>query len=459
MAGSESSRQVSPEPGSDPRDGTAQPGAGAAAAPATALRRLLAVATLTPPQAALLAHDLADGLDELRSEGQPPLEFSDYWLQVTDSGDLVIDPSGTRRTDSAYAGETGTTQQDGEASTSTGPGDGVARSWRPVIRVTIDVINRLAACSRRDGIRRHDESNQLVEDIDEAEEDIARTAEQVRTAAARLLDESGQPTDRIRKQLVALIAAIAGHPPEPEPPNQEGPAPRAEPVPVRRAPGRPRLRGWRRTRRKAWHRRPKLRARWVIPVVALAALVAAGSWWGFPRAVSDLQQGWDALFTSESPPQHLAPVTQAPGGEAGSGGGDDSREEPGAEGEGTAAEPAEFERLAPESADPITAVDIEHLDEACEPGETCTVRVDVVLEREPAVRQVSWSLHIVDRCSGSIEEQPGMAVTAQSGWGQVYGISRPELPDGSALAVVAVTDEPARASSPPLDVPDDGGTC
>jgi hypothetical protein len=50
-------------------------------------------------------------------------------------------------------------------------------------------------------------------------------------------------------------------------------------------------------------------------------------------------------------------------------------------------------------------------------------------------------------------------VTAQAGWTQVWANSVIEVPEGPALAVFAVTESPDRASSSPLLVPEDNGSC
>src|SRR5918995_66752 len=57
-----------------------------------ALRRLLAVATLTPAQAGLLARDLVTGLDRLRRDGHQPGRVTDRSTVVSTDGTLQVLP-------------------------------------------------------------------------------------------------------------------------------------------------------------------------------------------------------------------------------------------------------------------------------------------------------------------------------------------------------------------------------
>jgi HEAT repeat protein len=57
-----------------------------------ALRRLLAVATLTPAQAGLLAVDLVDQLAVLRYAGRNAGRVSDRWVSVTPDARLTLAP-------------------------------------------------------------------------------------------------------------------------------------------------------------------------------------------------------------------------------------------------------------------------------------------------------------------------------------------------------------------------------
>ncbi|SNR52550.1 hypothetical protein SAMN06265360_108174 [Haloechinothrix alba] len=418
----------------------------------TALSRLLAVATLTPAQAGLLARDLAVELEALRRGGRYPAGFTDRRVLLTGSGSVVI-----------ATGDGVDTEQQGEPD---GQEPGEVGHGRSVTHHVAGLVRKLAASARRDGVRQRDEADLLVQGLDELGDDVGALAEHVRQAATRLLRDV--PDDRIdilRAELASLAGAIAGREPELDDEQSEKDQSGAASWSRSETHGADlRLRGWRRSRRRAWHSKPVARLRWLLVFGLVAGLVAAGSLWGLPNVVSDIQRGWGALMSSDEPQRQLAPVTQEPGGQEDAGDAEPDGETSGAQGsgdrgEGAARTPRDVELLAPEEADPITEVAVELLEETCEPGQACPLRVDVHMDREGTNRAVEWSLHVVDRCSDSVEEQPGMAVTAQSGWGQVYGISRPELPESSSLAVMAVTQEPVRVSSQPLEIPADGGTC
>jgi len=104
--------------------------------------------------------------------------------------------------------------------------------------------------------------------------------------------------------------------------------------------------------------------------------------------------------------------------------------------------------LAPPTAGPITAIEIQPLQGVCQAGAACPVQVTVRLQPQPSAEEVRWSFHIYDRCTGATSVLPGVSVTALAGWAYVYGTSWPALTASHPLALVAVTEAPAAAASP-----------
>jgi hypothetical protein len=66
---------------------------------------------------------------------------------------------------------------------------------------------------------------------------------------------------------------------------------------------------------------------------------------------------------------------------------------------------------------------------------------------------------VADRCTGSQRNAAGEVVSVAPGSDQAQAVSLVALPLGRALALTAVTSEPAGAASRPLLVPTGPGTC
>ncbi len=399
-----------------------------------ALCRLLAVATLTPAQAGLLALDLVSELEDRHRHDRHCGRVGVRAATVSAAGQLRLLPE-----DSGVAEEGAVPGRDGE-------------QWRVAVTEAAALIRRLVVNTRRSGPRRRSESVLLADRMDGPIAHITDLAQRVREAVAEIVGTGdAQRTRRTRQELAALVVATRGRPvpPERDPFAVKCVAPVA-PVPlvVSRtavlAPG-----GWRPSSRHAWHRRRRSRPRKSVLIGLVVVVLGVLGWWGVPRAWTEVQRGWEAVFIPENPSQQFAPVSQPPAPEP------TQTAAPRAENQ----EPRTVERPAPAAADPITDVTIERVEGRCIPGEVCPIRVDVHLRSAGTARQVSWSLQVVDRCSGTVETQQGVSMTAEAGWRQVYGISRPQLPGGTALAVLAVTESPARAASEPLLVPATGPKC
>jgi hypothetical protein len=110
--------------------------------------------------------------------------------------------------------------------------------------------------------------------------------------------------------------------------------------------------------------------------------------------------------------------------------------------------------VAPAAAGSVTAVDLRPLAQ-CAPGASCTVRLEVRLLPGADPQAVTWSYRIVDRCTGATGSAPGGTVAVPAGGDRALAVGAVALPAARAVAVVAVTDLPAVAASPPVLV----GSC
>jgi hypothetical protein len=102
----------------------------------------------------------------------------------------------------------------------------------------------------------------------------------------------------------------------------------------------------------------------------------------------------------------------------------------------------------------VTGVDLRPL-AACTPGAPCGLRVlaRVLPAADPQV--VGWSFRVVDGCTGTAWTAPGGTVTVPPGADSAVAVQSVPLPALPSVAVVAVTDVPAAAASPPVAV----GSC
>jgi hypothetical protein len=104
---------------------------------------------------------------------------------------------------------------------------------------------------------------------------------------------------------------------------------------------------------------------------------------------------------------------------------------------------------APAAAGSVTAVDLRPLTR-CVPAAPCTLRLQVRLVPAPEPQAVTWSYRIVDRCTGATTTVPGGTVTVPAGGRRTATVGTVALPELHAVAVVAVTDQPAAAASTPV---------
>ncbi len=375
------------------------------------LSRLLAVATLTSAQAALLVTDAIHQVEAARSNGRWPIRG--HAVTVSESGHLTIDCTGT------------------------------AVPWPDMDDAVASLVRSIATNCRGSAL------------ADRLDESIARTADfadlalRVRGAVATEFD----PTEerRMRCQLAELVSAMSGRPISDGRLVAERADVQSRPHPVAGSSLAPN--GWYPPVRNAWHRRKRRpsRRRGVLGVIAILILIGALSM--APRAFSELRRGWDAVLHPVNPSEQnqIGPVSPPPPEPAG-------HQDRSATEKGTT-EPGPVQIGAPGSAGPITRVTATFANGECTAGQVCDIRVDVDFDPAASVGTVTWKLRVYDRCSGEARTTNEITMGAQPGWQQVYGISTAALPHGTALAVAAVTSSPAVAASEPLFVPAENGTC
>ncbi|MDH6281002.1 hypothetical protein [Prescottella agglutinans] len=375
------------------------------------LPRLLAVARLTPAQAAQLSADVVDELERVGVGGGRPITLRDDAAMVSDGGRLTLDGTGSAASrieaKDAIAGLLG----------------GIAKNCR--------------------GSALGDRLIESVSDTTDPDDLIRRVR--------RVIDPELDPDEeaRRRRQIGELVAATIGRP------RPDGRAVE-EPAIMQNGPCVPAgslapPTGWYPPVRNAWHRgrrRPSRRRMVFIlsGIILLVGAVAAG-----PRMWAELNRGWDAIVdpVNPAPQNHLDPVSPPP----------EPTSQPGAATGTGGAEAAPVRTGAPASAGPITGVTASFADGSCTAGQPCDVRVDVHLDSGATVDAVTWKLNVYDRCSGEVHTGADVTLPVEPGRDGVYGLSKTFLPPGSALAVAAVTSAPATAASEPLYVPAEKATC
>jgi len=368
------------------------------------LPRLLAVARLTPAQAAQLVTDLADQLER----GVGSVAVRDAAVMVSDSGRLTID---------------GAVSIASRAETN----DAIA-----------DLLRGAATYCRGSDLDRI-----VIESLTETTEldDLVRRFGRVVAPELDAADET-----RRRRQIGELVKATMGR----NPPDAWAVKDREDRTGVPAGSLAPST-GWYPPVRSAWHRgrrRPSRRQQVFIlsGIILLVGAVAAG-----PRIWAELNRGWDAITdpVNPSPQNHIDPVSPPP----------EPTSQPGAATAAGGAEAGPVRTGAPASAGPISGVTASFADGSCTAGQPCDVRVDVHLDSGATVDAVTWKLNVYDRCSGEVHPGADVTLPVEPGRDGVYGLSKTFLPPGSALAVAAVTSAPATAASDPLYVPAEKATC
>ncbi|WP_370179197.1 hypothetical protein [Rhodococcus wratislaviensis] len=376
-----------------------------------ALRRLLAVATLTPAQAALLVADALHQLELARGEWPYPLRLRE--VTVSDSGQLTIECA-----DSASRHDTN--------------------------EEVADLLRSIATNGRDSAL-----ADRLHESLAETT-DLDALVQRVRRAIAPDVDPAEER--RKRCQLAGLVAATMGRPR----PDSRVVGERADVEDWPFVAAGPTLApsGWFPPVRNPWHRKRRRpsRRQGAVGLIAILLLVAAA--WMAPRVWSELRRGWDAVLNPVNPTEQnqIRAVSPPPPPEP-------PADQPAPPTIDAGRPPPPVDVGAPASAGPITLVTVTRANGECRPGQACAIRVDIRLDPAAAVGAVTWKVNVYDRCSGEVRATSDVTLPVQPGSQQVYGIVRTDLPPDAALAVAAVTSAPATAASEPLLVPAENARC
>lgn len=392
------------------------------------LRRVLAVAGLTPPQASVLAEELLAAIATLHELGAAHGELDAdrvllgvdgrVWLRDWALAELAGRPLAPRVAADVAAARTLVER--------------LSRGLQP--RVGHDSEQTVKGVLALHGLaaRTFAGVDQLLEEVRTLVAPIVPDRERTLTelgAIANALCEDRRPTARAAK---------------PDP----GPRPRSPAGEDRPAARKHRARGFR-------VRPPRRLGVLVLSLLSVALVVATVLVYGpgpAERHVVRLPDGVTLQVASPHlPAVHLPSLLGGSGAAAGSG-------SQGA-GAGTGHQPRAAPVLAPPSAGAVGAIRIQPVRPDCSAQATCPLRVDVQLTAEPRATQVSWTLDAFDRCTGALEQLPGGSATALAGWPYVSATSSLPARGSHPVAVFAVTTGPTRASSPPLLLPDSGARC
>lgn len=104
----------------------------------------------------------------------------------------------------------------------------------------------------------------------------------------------------------------------------------------------------------------------------------------------------------------------------------------------------------PGASGPVSGVDLRSSD-ACVPGTTCPVRLQVRLTG-PGVTDVTWRARTEDLCTGVRHESGERRLRVPRG-DRVDVVTDVAVPPGAAVAVTPVVTAPAVAAGPPIVVP------
>lgn len=359
------------------------------------LRRLLALARLTPLQAAAVLDEARAGLVALHDHGR--------WHGRVHAANVHVGPGGLVRV------------------SDWGP------AWLTATALDGHRVADLAALSRlagelvvSAGAPRHRPASRQAELYG----DLARRAETSRLDPGQPLPVLLDADERTRAaaELATVVQALRRSRRPPAPAAQQPPvaAPRTPAVPLVSA-GPPVL-------RRARRRRPSP----LVVGLAVSAVLAAAVAAEVVLLGPDIRSSWHRL-------------TDAPA---------DTSRDPRTVVAGAAAP-----RLAPAASGAVTRVVARPLaacrpGAVCD----LRVLVQVWPDDTTRI-PVAWTVEVVDTCTGVRTSHPGGAARVPLGADRVDGLTRVLLPDAPDLAVVVVTHQPAEAASAPLLVPAGAGSC
>jgi hypothetical protein len=365
------------------------------------LSRLLELTRPTPAQAVLIGLDTVSGVRTVHAAGSAHGRVS--------PGEVRIDGAGQVRLAGYPAGIP-------LGSTAPSPG----RRQADLVALG-GLLTELARAARRVPPGTDQRAPALLAALDAAADYAARPGADIELLAGSLAVANGpDPGAVVRSEIAALVAATSasGHASAARL-AQSGQAAAASPPE-----GSPRQswtallgaglrRGWRRT----WA--------WVVALVVLVSVVSLE----FVLLQDRLTHDVDLLLGGDQPGQISAQQIEA-----------------------TSEALPPVTAPAPARAGAVDGVDLRAL-APCTAAAVCTVRVLVRLQPQPQSQPVTWTFQVIDRCTDSAHSVPGGAVTVPPGGVVAQAVSTVPVPPGRALAVIAVTSQPASAASRPLLVP------
>lgn len=378
------------------------------------LRRLLALARLTPLQAAAVIDGVLAPLAALHEQGR--------WHGRVHANNVHVSPTGQVRVSDW-----------GPALLAPGPLDGHRQAD---LSAATRLAGELAAAARLPQHRAGSRQAQLQDQV-ERRANGSHLDGGNPTALLRDADERARAAAELATIVQALRRSRRAHVPEPDLPAPNVPAqrPPSEPMTTREMPTEPPesapvplVSAGPPVLRLPKRRRPSPR---VLAIASLALLGAA--------VVTEVALLGPDIRTS------WARLTDAPADE-----GRDPR---------TVVAGNDAPTLGPAAAGAVIRVAVRPMS-TCVPGQVCDLRVSVQVWPDDSRRiPVAWSITVVDSCTGERTRHPGGAAKVPAGADRVDGLTHVVLPQSRALAIVAVTAEPARAASAPLLVPARAGPC
>ncbi|GAA5128050.1 hypothetical protein [Pseudonocardia adelaidensis] len=292
--------------------------------------------------------------------------------------------------------------RDGRARVAGDPGNGAPPSANGAgLAAAAGLLDRLAAATRAGAPA----DQGLLAALERAGAEARSPEGRLAFVAAILRESDAASGPRARAELSRMVALVAG---------DAAPELTAAPEPRPRGPRRPPRRRPRSVARAAVARSWK----WVLSVVLLGAIVVTEIAFLHDQINQDVQTVLDAGrsgASTDAPP--LPPVAPA----------------------------------APPAAGTITRVDLRPV-QPCTPGGGCALRTQLAVAAQPQPQTITWDLRIVDRCTGAASTAPGGTVTVPPDADRADAVSTVALPEGRALAVVAVTNQPFVAASGPVAV-------
>lgn len=113
--------------------------------------------------------------------------------------------------------------------------------------------------------------------------------------------------------------------------------------------------------------------------------------------------------------------------------------------------------LGPGAAGSVTGIDLRAVG-VCKSGSVCPMRIVVAVRPPRKALMVSWSIVVVDRCTGARTAGPSARLRVPGRAGTGSALTEVRLPRG-AVAVIARTSTPARVASKAVPIPARPASC